>query len=315
MLTREKNHPAPVVIGRGIKKWYGSLEAVKGIDFAIERGECFGFVGPNGAGKTTTMKTIYGSARYDAGSLTVLGREVAQHTRWIKSRIGVTPQEDGLDRDLTVALNLIVYASYFGIPKKEREERAEQLLRYVELTAKRDALIEELSGGMRRRLTLARSLINNPEILILDEPTTGLDPQARRLVWDNLLQMKRQQKTMLLTTHYMEEASYLCDRVAIMNEGKIIALDSPQQLIATHIGHEVLEVAIGRGEEAAALQALLPERIGQRRFRDRLYLYLREPAAAKILLDRLAGRDVVLRRATLEDVFLHLTGYELREGI
>lgn len=234
METTNKGEPA--VLARGLTKRYGELTAVDGIDLRIERGECFGFLGPNGAGKSTTMRMIYGRAPLTAGSLHVLGLDVTKDIRAIKARIGVVPQEDNLDPDFTALQNLTVYANYFGLRGKEAVARAHELLAFARLSDKAQAQVDALSGGMKRRLVLARGLINSPELVVLDEPTTGLDPQARHLVWDQLRALKAQGVTLLLTTHYMDEAAKLCDRIAIIDHGRILALDTPAALVEQYGG-------------------------------------------------------------------------------
>jgi lipooligosaccharide transport system ATP-binding protein len=226
-----------IVTARGLTKYYNSLKAVDGIDFEIVKGECFGFLGPNGAGKTTVMRIIYCFMPPGGGDVNVFGIDVTQDPGRIKSRIGVMPQEDNLDPDLSVIENLIVYARYFDIPKRKSLPLAWEQLAFVDLKEKADVKIGNLSGGMKRRLILARALINNPELLILDEPTTGLDPHSRRSVWEKLNHLKSNNTTLLLTTHYMEEAEILCDRVAIMDAGKIITIDSPENLMRLHGGN------------------------------------------------------------------------------
>jgi len=226
-----------IVTAKGLVKDYGSLRAVDSINFEISRGECFGFIGPNGAGKTTVMSIIYCFMPPTSGNIKVFGMDVTENRSEIKSRIGVMPQEDNLDPDLTVLENLIVYARYFDIPKKESLPLAKELLDFVEISEKANINIKNLSGGMKRRLILARSLINNPELLILDEPTTGLDPHSRHSVWDKMNQLKAKNTTLILTTHYMEEAEKLCDRVAIMDLGKIVTIDSPAGLMKKHGGN------------------------------------------------------------------------------
>jgi len=226
----------PIVKAEGLIKDYGSLRAVNSIDFEIQKGECFGFLGPNGAGKTTVMGIVYCYMPPSSGTVTVFSMDVREHRSEIKSRIGVMPQEDNLDPDLTVFENLIVYARYFDIPSSVSAPRARDLLGFVELREKSGTKITDLSGGMKRRLVLARSLINEPELMILDEPTTGLDPLSRRTVWAKLEQLKEKDTTLLLTTHYMEEAEHLCDRVAIMNSGRIVAVDTPARLREVHGG-------------------------------------------------------------------------------
>ena len=301
------------IVARGLEKSYGSFEAVKGVDFEVYRGECFGFLGPNGAGKTTTMKMIYGAAVPTGGELEVAGLDVTREERAVKRRIGVVPQENNLDEDLKVKENLLVYGRYYDMPKKETLRRAEELLEYVELTDKADAEVEHLSGGMKRRLLIARALINDPEIVVLDEPTTGLDPQARHLVWERLRRLASEGKTLILTTHYMEEAAQLCDRLVVMEGGGIIAQGSPEELIEHYVSPEVLELRAG----PEAIEKLLPlvgdfsdavERAG-----DTLLVYTSDAGA---LQERIRGSGVgvdntLYRRAGLEDVFMRLTGRRL----
>ena len=302
-----------LVHARGLVKAYGDDPVVKEIDFELLRGECLGFLGPNGAGKTTTINMICCFVRVDGGELQVFGRPVEQDPRGIKRRLGVVSQDNNLDPDLTVLKNLLVYGRYFGISRERRLRRADELLEFVQLEEKRDSHIRELSGGMRRRLTLARALISTPELLVLDEPTTGLDPQARHVVWQKLRALNRAGVTMLLTTHYMEEAAQLCDRILIMDEGKIIARGTPAGLIREHIGSEVVELYAGEpghGEAVASLERAADhvERAG-----DEVYGFFRSPERAREILSALADHHLVHRRATLEDVFLKLTGRELRE--
>src|ERR671914_486819 len=229
------------LVARDLKKSYNGFQAVKGVDFEVHRGECFGFLGPNGAGKTTTMKMIYGAVIPSEGELDVAGLDVTRCEREIKRRIGVVPQENNLDDDLKVKENLLVYGRYYDLPRKLALQRAEELLEFVELTERAESRVDTLSGGMKRRLLIARALINDPEIVVLDEPTTGLDPQARHLVWDRLPALTAEGKTLLLTTHYMEEAERLCDRLVIMEGGLIIAEGSPEQLVEEHVSPQVLE--------------------------------------------------------------------------
>ncbi len=225
-----------IISARGLTKYFGSLKAVDNIDFEIQKGECFGFLGPNGAGKTTVMRIIYCFIPPSSGEVKVFDMNVSEKQGLIKSKIGVMPQEDNLDPDLSVLENLIVYARYFDIPKKESSNLAQELLEFVELKEKAEVNIRSLSGGMKRRLLLARALINNPELLILDEPTTGLDPHSRHSVWDKMKYLKSRNTTLIITTHYMEEAEKLCDRVAIMDSGKIVTIDSPEKLMSVHGG-------------------------------------------------------------------------------
>lgn len=299
----------------GLRKSYGDFQAVRGVDFEIHRGECFGFLGPNGAGKTTTMKMIYGAAVPTDGELTVAGLDVRLEERRVKRRIGVVPQENNLDDDLKVKENLLVYGRYFDMPKKLALQRAEELLDFVQLTEKSEAQVEQLSGGMKRRLLIARALINDPEIVVLDEPTTGLDPQARHLVWDRLRELTREGKTLVLTTHYMEEAARLCDRLVIMEGGEIIASGSPLTMIEEHVSPQVLEFR-ARGETLERLDHILDgqaeavEKTGE--------ALLAYTADADALLEsvRRSGLEIentILRQAGLEDVFLRLTGRSLIE--
>jgi lipooligosaccharide transport system ATP-binding protein len=304
----------PVVLARSLTKRYGNIEAVRGIDFAIAAGECFGFLGVNGAGKTTTMKMIYCRIARTSGDLLVLDMDPARDAMEIKSRLGVVAQENALDPELTVIENLLLYGSFFGITRSAARERADQLLELLSLTGKEHSQVRELSGGMKRRLVIARALVNEPDILVLDEPTTGLDPQARLLVWEKLTSLRAAGLTLLLTTHYMEEAARLCNRVAIIDEGKILALGSPEDLIAQFAAADVLEIVdlADRLPGEAALDGLI---IRRERHGDTHYLY---NADNRALLRRLAelGFDPprhVARRATLEDVFLNMTGRELVE--
>src|ERR671914_1115890 len=229
------------LVARDLKKSYDGFEAVKGVDFEVHRGKCFGFLGPNGAGKTTTMKMIYGAVIPTSGELDVAGLDVRRSEREIKRRIGVVPQENNLDDELKVRENLLVYGRYYDLPRKLALQRADELLDFVQLTEKADSRVEQLSGGMKRRLLIARALINDPEIVVLDEPTTGLDPQARHLVWDRLRALTAEGKTLVLTTHYMEEAARLCDRLVIMEGGLIIAGGTPKELVEEHVSPQVLE--------------------------------------------------------------------------
>ena len=305
--------PEVLVRACGLVKAYSAEPVVKGIDFEVRRGECLGFLGPNGAGKTTTINMICCFVEVGAGELEVFGEPVNGNARGIKRRLGVVSQENNLDPDLTVIKNLLVYGRYFGIPRERRLERAKELLEFVQLDEKRDSHIRTLSGGMRRRLTLARALISNPELMILDEPTTGLDPQARHVVWQKLRALNRAGVTMLLTTHYMEEAAQLCDRVLIMDEGRIIARGTPQGLIQEHIGVEVIELYPSDPSHAEAVTLLEEAADHVERAGDEVYGFFRHAERARALLPALAEHQFVHRRATLEDVFLRLTGRELRE--
>jgi lipooligosaccharide transport system ATP-binding protein len=305
---------SPVILAHSLTKRYGSLTAVKGIDFAIESQECFGFLGPNGAGKTTTMRMIYGFSPVTEGDLHVLRKDVQSEIRAIKQQIGVIPQEDNLDPDLKVLQNLLVYARYFDIPKKIARERAREALELLQLWERRDAFIRELSGGMKRRLIIARALINKPDLLIADEPTTGLDPQARHLVWQKLRQLKSRGVTLVLTTHYMEEAAQLCDRLAIMDEGKILDVGSPQELIEKHVRPEVFELQLSDGARDKLSSRLRELPVQVEEAGDTLYAYTNDGQKVRAELDMAAGiQRLVQRQATLEDVFLKLTGHALAE--
>jgi len=303
----------PVVEARGLCKRYAGRQVVRDVSFTVAAGECVGLLGPNGAGKTTTIRMVTCFAPPDGGALAVLGLEmaVANH-RAIKERLGIVQQEESLDPDLSVEKNLLVYASYFGIPAAEAARRTDELIRFAELEDHRRSRIATLSGGMKRRLMLARALLQDPSLLVLDEPTTGLDPQARRLVWERVRGLKRHGTTILLTTHYMEEAEHLCDRLIIMDDGRIVAEGAPAALIAAHVGAEVVEVYLQDDDPSndgiVARLGVGPwrsERVGEV-----LYLYLRDGGPPP---ETLAGLHFAQRRATLEDVFLTLTGHGLRE--
>ena len=300
----------------GLWKYFGTRAAVVDVTLAVQPGECFGLLGPNGAGKTTTIKMITCTATPSSGTLRVFGLPVvASNHRVLKARLGIVQQEESLDPDLSVEQNLTVYASYFGISHREAARAAERLMAFAEVSERRRDRIRTLSGGMKRRLMLARALINEPALLVLDEPTIGLDPQARRLVWERIRSLRRQGITIVLTTHYMEEAAQLCDRLVIMDEGRIIAEGRPSDLIATHVGAEVIEVYLSDAQGTdVALEGRLrsgpwqAERVGQV-----LYLYVKHGHVEPAALARLAGLEFAQRRATLEDVFLRLTGHALRE--
>lgn len=304
----------PAIVASDLRKSFNSFSAVKGIYFEIQRGECYGFLGPNGAGKTSTMRMIYCFSPLSGGSLQVLGMDVTKRPREIKARLGVVPQEDNLDPDLTVRQNLLLYATYFDIPRAEAKSRTEELLSFFSLQEKQDQKIDKLSGGMKRRLMIARSLINKPEVLILDEPTTGLDPQARHLIWDKLRALKASGVTMVLTTHYMEEAQRLCDRLVIMDKGKILTEGSPAVLVEKYVGKEVLEIRAPR-LSLVPLKAKVEgkthevELVG-----DTMYVLLRGKDGNLLeLFPEIQQMDFHLRPASLEDVFLKIAGRELRE--
>ena len=303
---------ADVITARGVRKEFGGRPVVRGIDFRVGHRECVGFLGPNGAGKTTTIRMMTCQSPLGGGEMHLFGMPVGpRNERAIKARLGVVPQDDNLDPDLSVLVNLLVYASYFAMPRAVAAQRAAELLQLFALADRSDARIDTLSGGMKRRLSIARALIHEPELVVLDEPTTGLDPQARHMVWEKLRELGRRGTTMLLTTHYMEEAAQLCDRVLIMDAGTIIAEGAPRELVRRHAGSEVFEVFPpfddGLRERCAPLAArveVTPEA---------LRLYLQDHGTVKPLLEILAGREFLHRAANLEDVFLHLTKRELRD--
>jgi lipooligosaccharide transport system ATP-binding protein len=302
-----------MILARGLRKSFGDFEAVKGIDVDVRRGEAFGFLGPNGAGKSSTMRMVAAVSPVSDGQLRILGLDPAVDGPSIRARIGVCPQEDTLDTELTVRDNLYVYGRYFGLPRKEVRSRVDELLEFVQLTEKSDAMVEDLSGGMKRRLTIARSLINRPDVLLLDEPTTGLDPQARHVVWDRLFRLKQQGVTLVLTTHYMDEAEQLCDRLVVMDKGVIVAEGSPLELIREHSTREVAELRFGVGEHDALAEKIsdLGDRVEV--LPDRLLVYSQdgEEVIAKVHERGLQPAAVLVRRSTLEDVFLRLTGRTL----
>jgi len=305
--------PESMILARGLRKRFGELEAVKGIDLDVRRGEAFGFLGPNGAGKSSTMRMVAAVSPVSEGTLRILGRDPATDGPAIRGRIGVCPQEDTLDNELNVFDNLYIYGRYFGLPKAEVRERAEQLLEFVQLTDKRNAKVEALSGGMKRRLTIARSLVNRPDLLLLDEPTTGLDPQARHLLWDQLFRLKQSGVTLVITTHYMDEAEQLCDRLVVMDKGLIVAEGTPLDLIREHSTREVAELRFGVGEHDALSEKVadLGERVEV--LPDRLLVYTGdgEEVVAKVYERGLHPLATLVRRSTLEDVFLRLTGRTL----
>ena len=304
------------VTARGLAKSYDGRVAVDGIDFDVEPGICFGFLGPNGAGKTTTMKMIYGLATVDSGELSVLGLDAGRDRREIKSRIGVVPQETNLDGDLTVRENLLQQARYFGIDSGTAAERAAELLEFSLLADRGDERIHALSGGMKRRLLVSRALMGDPELVVLDEPTTGLDPQARLAVWGALDRLRRRGVTLLLTTHYMEEAERLCDRLVIMDEGRIVADGRPPDLVRSHVGREVLELRLDEGCDADRLVGSLDGLIQGHDLSERTLMLYADNAEALLEgldHDTFPTESALVRRATLEDVFLRLTGRSLRE--
>lgn len=300
----------PAVLARELTKRYGSLEAVRSISFEVPPRTCFGFLGPNGAGKTTAMRMISCAFPPTSGRLDVVGMDVMTQAREIKARMGVVPQEETLDEEITVLDNLLIHARYFGHRPRDAKPKALELLRFMQLDDKTNHEIRELSGGMKRRLLIARGMLNDPEILILDEPTTGLDPQARHLVWEKLRTLKRSGVTLLLTTHYMEEAAQLCDRLVIMHEGRIIVEGSPRDLVAEHTTREVVEVFEPPDELRSELDELAPAVARIERLADRWLFYTDDGEAllAKVRTLPLPPGTVWLRGGTLEDVFLILTG-------
>jgi len=306
----------PLIRARGLVKRFGNFTAVNGIDFELSRGEAFGFLGPNGAGKSSTMRMIGCVSPPTAGELTILGLDPVADGAAIRTRLGVVPQEDTLDLELTVQENLLVYGRYFGLPREVIRERTQRLLDFVQLSDRAESQVDPLSGGMKRRLTIARSLINEPEILLLDEPTTGLDPQARHVVWDRLFRLKQQGVTLVLTTHYMDEAQQLCDRLVVMDSGNIAAGGTPRELIAEYATPEVLELRFDPAEHEQAAEKLADapaERIEV--LADRVLLYVTNGDQALTAVQALGVTPLtsLVRRSTLEDVFLRLTGRRLED--
>ncbi len=302
---------SPVIEAEGLKKAFGSLKAVDGASFLVEKGECFGLLGPNGAGKTTTIRMIYGFSPLGGGRLRVFGLDVAGNLRGIKARLGVCQQANSLDPDLTIIQNLTIFARYFDMPRDRALARAVELLNFIALDTRRYASVEVLSGGLTRRLMLARALVNDPELLILDEPTTGLDPQSRHQFWQKLEDLKAGGLTVLLTTHYMEEAARLCDRLVIMDHGRILVEGRPRDLVREHAGEHVIEIPSPPEEARVFLRerGLSYEDLGHR-----LVIHCRDGEALYRELSALfCPGECILRPATLEDVFLKLTGRELRE--
>jgi len=306
-----------MISARGLRKSFGDFEAVKGIDVEVHKGEAFGFLGPNGAGKSSTMRMIAAVSPISGGELRILGMDPATDGPAIRGRIGVCPQEDTLDNELNVRDNLYIYGRYFGIPKAEVSQRADELLDFVQLQEKAKSKVEDLSGGMKRRLTIARSLINRPDLLLLDEPTTGLDPQARHVLWDRLFRLKQSGVTLVITTHYMDEAEQLCDRLVVMDKGVIVAEGSPLDLIRQHSTREVAELRFGVAEEGETHDALAEKikDLGDRVevLPDRLLVYSNDGdgVIAQVHQRGLQPAATLVRRSTLEDVFLRLTGRTL----
>jgi len=307
--------PESLISARGLTKKYGDFTAVDGIDFDVAKGESFGLLGPNGAGKSTTMRIIAATSRRTAGTISILGRDPEEHGPQVRAHLGVVPQQDNLDTELTVTENLYIYGRYFGLSKKFVKNKVNELLAFAQLEEKADVKVEALSGGMKRRLTIARALVSEPDILMLDEPTTGLDPQARHILWDRLFRLKEDGVTLIITTHFMDEAEQLCDRLVVMDKGKIMAEGSPAELIKKYSTREVLEVRFGsdRNKEMAPILREMCERIEE--LPDRILLYVEDGEA---LLEVITAKGLhpntsLVRRSSLEDVFLRLTGRSLIE--
>jgi len=298
-----------------LTKKYGDFTAVDAIDFDVAKGESFGLLGPNGAGKSTTMRIIAATSQRTSGTISILGRDPEEHGPQIRAHLGVVPQQDNLDGELTVTENLFIYGRYFGLSKKFIRAKVEELLAFAQLEEKRDVKVDALSGGMKRRLTIARALVSEPDILMLDEPTTGLDPQARHILWDRLFRLKETGVTLVLTTHFMDEAEQLCDRLVVMDKGKIMAEGSPLELIKTYSTKEVLEVRFGseRNKEVAPILREMCDRIEE--LPDRILMYVEDGEALleTILSKKLHPTTSLVRRSSLEDVFLRLTGRSLIE--
>jgi lipooligosaccharide transport system ATP-binding protein len=305
----------PLIRARGLTKTYGDFVAVDGIDFDVAKGESFGFLGPNGAGKSTTMRIIGATSVRTSGTLTILGKDPEKNGPQIRSHLGVVPQQDNLDSELTVSENIFIYGRYFGLSSSFINKKIPELLEFAQLEEKKNVKVEALSGGMKRRLTIARSLVSEPDILMLDEPTTGLDPQARHILWDRLFRLKEQGVTLLITTHYMDEAEQLCDRLIVMDKGKIMAEDSPAQLIKTYSTKEVLEVRFGSERNKEMVETLRPLADRIEVLPDRILLYAED---GEQLLEQITAKGIhpntsLVRRSSLEDVFLRLTGRTLVE--
>ena len=307
--------PESLISARGLTKKYGDFTAVDAIDFDVAKGESFGLLGPNGAGKSTTMRIIAATSQRTSGTITILDRDPEEHGPQIRAHLGVVPQQDNLDGELTVAENLFIYGRYFGLSKKFIRGKIEELLEFAQLEEKRNSKVDALSGGMKRRLTIARALISEPDILMLDEPTTGLDPQARHILWDRLFRLKETGVTLVLTTHFMDEAEQLCDRLVVMDKGRIMAEGSPLELIKTYSTKEVLEVRFGseRNKEVAPILRSMCHRIEE--LPDRILMYVEDGEALleEIVAKKLHPTTSLVRRSSLEDVFLRLTGRSLIE--
>jgi lipooligosaccharide transport system ATP-binding protein len=302
-----------IVQASNLSKNYGSREAVRSISFEVHEGTCFGFLGPNGAGKSSTLKMIYGALPPTSGHIGIAGMNITEFPRQVKNILGVVPQEENLDSELDILENLLVFARYFKIPKRTAKEKAHELLSFFHLEERGGSRVDELSTGLKKRLLIARGLMNQPKILILDEPTTGLDPQSRHIIWQRLRQLKAEGLTILLTTHYMEEASQLCDTVVIIDQGKILETGNPADLVRKEIGKEIIEIRTAPEQDAEILRHLNDARFSHERIGDTLYLYCEDGYE---MISRLAGiphERMIHRPATLEDLFLKRTGRELSE--
>ena len=301
-----------LIEARNLVKKYDNKVVVDGIHFEVKEGECFGILGPNGAGKTSTMKMAYGSTRVDEGELFVLGLNIKDHSKKIKKEIGVVSQEDGLDPDFTVLENLQVYSKYFGLPSQMASRKAKELLRSMLLEDYMNMSCDSLSGGLKRRLVIARALINDPKVIFLDEPTTGLDPQARVWIWEALSKLKKKGLSLVLTTHYMEEAEYLCDRIVIMDEGRFIAEGAPKQLILEEVGVEVVEFVAESADDMAYYIKKIEDQYSHQVLNNKVKLFISPDQSGRKAMDLVSSHNMQIRKATLDDVFLKLTGYEMR---
>ncbi len=301
-----------VVQIKNMVKKYGDFTAVAGISLDILKGECFGILGPNGAGKSSLLRILYGSSQLTSGDVFILGLNVNNHMTEIKSRIGVVPQDDGLDTDLTVIENLKIFGHFYDLDDQVVSERSEQLLRLMKMEDRADRAVETLSGGLKRRLAISRGLINNPEVIFLDEPTTGLDPQARRWIWDFFKSLKDQRSTIILTTHYMEEAEYLCDRIAIVDHGQILALGTPADLVRQHIGNEVVEFDAKAEDINYYIQRLKSHGFDYQVYHQTVHIFVKAHQSAKDVIQFFSSDRIMIRKSTLNDVFLRLSGAQLR---
>jgi lipooligosaccharide transport system ATP-binding protein len=304
-----------LIVVKNLVKQFGDFTAVKGINFSVKQGESFGLLGPNGAGKSSTMRIIGATSQRTSGEVLILGKDPDQAGPQIRAHLGVVPQQDNLDEELTCAENLYIYGRYFGLPKTSIKSKLDELLEFAQLLEKKNSKVKSLSGGMKRRLTIARALVSDPDILMLDEPTTGLDPQARHILWDRLFRLKEKGVTLLITTHHMDEAEQLCDRLIVMDKGEIMAEGSPSELIKKYSTKEVLEVRFGSDQNSQMVEKLhsIAERLEE--LPDRLLLYTEsgEDLLAKIVAANIHPNTSLVRRSSLEDVFLRLTGRSLIE--